>query len=162
LVELLIGDLGGDFAALQTVLDSSPDVLAHNIETVERLSGEIRDRRAAYHTSLEVLRRARREGSRRLVTKSSIMLGVGETSVELEKTFRDLRDAGVDLLTLGQYLRPTPAHVDVDRYVAPTEFDALRDEAMRSGFAGVEAGPLVRSSYHAESLYRRAIERRGD
>ncbi|MCI4336114.1 MAG: lipoyl synthase [Thermoplasmata archaeon] len=156
LVELLIGDLNGDPSALKTVLDAAPDVLAHNIETTRRLSPRVRDRRAGYDQSLTVLRGAKRAGATDLVTKSSVMLGLGETEGELFATFDDLREAGVDLLTLGQYLRPTVSHVPVDRYVPPEEFDRLREEGLARGFAGVEAGPLVRSSYHAADLYRRA------
>lgn len=156
LVELLIGDLGGTDASLGAVLHDPPDVLAHNLETVRRLTPAVRDRRAGYARSLSVLRRAKELGPPGLVTKSSIMLGLGETDEELEESFRDLRAAGVDLLTLGQYLRPGPDHLPVARYVRPDEFERLRDAALSAGFAGVEAGPLVRSSYHAEELYRRA------
>jgi lipoyl synthase len=154
-VELLIGDLGGDPDALDRLLEAPPDVLAHNLETVRRLSPEVRDRRAGYERSLKVLRRAH-EASARPVTKSSIMLGLGETDDELESAFSDLRGAGVDLLTLGQYLRPSTAHRAVDRYVPPDGFDRLRARALAAGFAGVEAGPLVRSSYRAEALFQAA------
>lgn len=156
LVELLIGDLGGSESALDTVLAARPDVLAHNVETVERLSPEVRDRRAGYARSLELLARAKEREPVSTITKSSIMLGLGETDDELDEAFRDLRARGVDLLTLGQYLRPTPAHRAVDRYVPPEEFARLRDRALALGFSGVEASPLVRSSYHAEELYRAA------
>lgn len=161
LVELLVGDLGGDRDALDALLRDPPDVIAHNIETVERLTPGIRDRRASYSTSRSFLRSLRARGPPRLVTKSSIMLGLGETRDELESTFRDLRDDGVDLLTLGQYLRPTREHLPVHSYVPREEFTALREIALASGFAGVEAGPLVRSSYHAEELYRGAFAARG-
>lgn len=160
LVELLIGDLGGRASSLGALLVDPPDVLAHNLETVRRLSAEVRDRRAGYDRSLELLRRLR-EAAPRLVTKSSIMLGLGESAVELDAAFADLRSVGVDLLTLGQYLRPSADHRPVDRYVPPAEFDGLRDRALARGFAGVEAGPLVRSSYHAEELYRSAVASRG-
>jgi lipoyl synthase len=159
LVELLIGDLGGDEASLRTVLASRPDVLAHNLETVRALSGRVRDRRARYDRSLLVLANAKRWGSTGLVTKSSVMLGLGEEPDELDESFSDLRDAGVDLLTLGQYLRPSPRHVPVAEYVLPESFASLRERALAAGFAGVEAGPLVRSSYHAEELYRAARSR---
>jgi lipoyl synthase len=152
-IELLIGDLAGRHASLDAVLADPPDVLAHNLETVRRLSPGVRDHRASYDQSLELLRRARESGPSRLVTKSSIMLGLGESARELAESFRDLRAAGVDLLTLGQYLRPSTTHVPVDRYVPPDEFQRLRETAMDAGFAGVEAGPLVRSSYHAEELF---------
>jgi lipoic acid synthetase len=122
----------------------------------------VRDRRASYEGSLEVLRRARALGPRHLVTKSSLMLGLGETEAELREAFEDLRAAGVDLLTLGQYLRPTAGHVAVQQFVPPEQFERLRDLALSAGFAGVEAGPLVRSSYHADRLFDRARAARGD
>ncbi|HTT14482.1 MAG TPA: lipoyl synthase [Thermoplasmata archaeon] len=161
LVELLIGDLAGDPEALATVLADPPDVLAHNLETTRALSRGVRDPRAGYDRSLAVLAEARARGPRRLVTKSSIMLGLGERDDDLASAFRDLRSAGVDLLTLGQYLRPSADHLPVDRYVTPEEFGRWKSAALAAGFAGVEAGPLVRSSYHAEELYRRAFAARG-
>ena len=161
LVELLVGDLGGDQASLSTLLEDPPDVVAHNIETVRRLSPSVRDRRAGYERSLQLLDDARRLGPAGLVTKSSVMLGLGETTEELRETFRDLRSARVDLLTLGQYLRPTPEHLAVARYVPPEEFTLLKAAALEAGFADAEAGPLVRSSYHAEALFRRAQAIRG-
>jgi lipoyl synthase len=160
-VELLAGDLAGDRNAWERLLAQPPDVLAHNIETVRRLSPEVRDRRASYDRSLGVLRQVRSRDGVGPVTKSSIMLGLGETEEELSETFRDLRGAGVDLLTLGQYLRPSPRHRPVHEYVTPERFDHLKERALHEGFAGVEAGPLVRSSYHAGALYDRAIQRRG-
>jgi lipoyl synthase len=161
-VELLIGDLGGEDAPIATVLREPPDVLAHNLETVRSLSPTVRDRRAGYERSLSVLARVRERAGPGLVTKSSIMLGLGEGEEELRTAFGDLRSAGVDLLTLGQYLRPSPAHVPVERYVPPAEFDRWKVVARGLGFAGVEAGPLVRSSYHAEELFRRARRARGE
>ncbi len=161
LVELLIGDLGGRDASLAKLFEHPPDVLGHNIETVRAHSPRIRDPRAGYDRSLELLRRARTRGPPGLVTKSSIMLGLGESEEALAETMRDLRGVQVDLLTLGQYLRPTADHVPVARYVPPGEFDRDRSLALEIGFAGVETGPLVRSSYHAEELYRRAVARRG-
>jgi lipoic acid synthetase len=155
-VELLVGDLGGEASSLRTVLAAGPDVLAHNIETVRSLSPAVRDRRASYERSLELLDRARAWADRPLVTKSSIMLGLGESDEEVRATIRDLRAHGVNLLTLGQYLRPGPAHRAVSRFVPPEEFDRWADEARSVGFEGVEAGPLVRSSYRAEALFRRA------
>jgi lipoyl synthase len=156
LVELLVGDLGGSVSAISRVVDAAPDVLAHNLETVRRLTPELRDRRAGYPRSLELLARARELGGPGLVTKSSLMLGTGEESDEVGEALRDLRSASVDLLTLGQYLRPSPAHHPVARYVPPEEFSAWRSAALDLGFAGVEAGPLVRSSYRAEALFRAA------
>ncbi|MGA8302620.1 MAG: lipoyl synthase [Thermoplasmata archaeon] len=162
LVELLIGDLGGNEDALASLLVNPPDVLAHNLETVRSLSPAVRDRRAGYERSLGVLRQARATGPKGLVTKSSIMLGLGESEAELSAAFEDLRRVGVDLLTLGQYLRPSPGHLPVQRYVPPDEFDRWRTTASGAGFTGVEAGPMVRSSYHAEQLYRRARSARGE
>jgi len=159
-IELLIGDLGGDPGSLDSLLVEPPDVLAHNLETVRSLSPAVRDRRAGYDRSLQVLGHLRRRGDASLVTKSSIMLGLGESADELDRAFRDLRDAGVDLLTLSQYLRPSTAHVPVARFVRPEEFAELRGRALAAGFAGVEAGPMVRSSYHAEELFRSAAARR--
>ncbi|MCI4348420.1 MAG: lipoyl synthase [Thermoplasmata archaeon] len=160
LVELLIGDLAGREQSLRTVVDAQPDVLAHNLETVRRLSPMARDHRAGYDRSLELLGRAKRLAGVQVVTKSSLMLGLGEDEEELLSAFVDLRDAGVDLLTLGQYLQPSVAHAPVVRFPTPDEFGALRDAALGRGFVGVEAGPLVRSSYRAEELYRRAMDRR--
>ncbi|MCI4353343.1 MAG: lipoyl synthase [Thermoplasmata archaeon] len=161
LVELLIGDLAGRERSLRTVVDAQPDVLAHNLETVRRLSSMARDHRAGYDQSLELLGRVKRLADIRLVTKSSLMLGLGEGAEELAEAFDDLRVAGVDLLTLGQYLQPSAAHAPVVRFPTPDEFGALRAVALGRGFAGVESGPLIRSSYRAEELYRRATDRRG-
>lgn len=161
LVELLVGDLGGREDSLRPLLESPPDVLAHNLETVRSLSSEVRDPRAGYDRSLGVLRAARRFGLEGLVTKSSIMLGLGETDAELETALRDLRSAEVDLLTLGQYLRPDVTHRPVHRYVPPGEFSRWQATALALGFGGAACGPLVRSSYRAEELYRRARAARG-
>ena len=149
-VEVLISDYGGDEAALRAVLDASPQVLNHNIETVERLQRRVRPA-AGYQRSLTVLRRA---GDLRpdIPTKSGLMLGLGEREEEIEATLRDLRGAGVALLTLGQYLRPSADQLPVDRYLSPEEFGSWRQRALALGFRGVVAGPLVRSSYHAEKL----------
>jgi lipoyl synthase len=160
-VELLAGDLGGSEEALRSLLRNPPEVFAHNVETVRSLSPRIRDPRAGYDRSLEVLRRARSIGGKRLVTKTSIMLGLGETAAELVTTLDDLREAGVDLLTFGQYLSPGADHLPVVRYIPPGEFDAWKHRALDRGFAGVESGPLVRSSYHAEELFDRAAAARG-
>ena len=161
LVELLIGDLGGREGPLQTLLESPPDVLAHNLETVRSLSAEVRDPRAGYDRSLGVLSAARRLGSATLVTKSSLMLGLGESDAELETAMRDLRSADVDLVTLGQYLRPGNDHRPVHRYVPPEEFSRWETTARKLGFRGAACGPLVRSSYRAEELYEGARSARG-
>jgi lipoic acid synthetase len=145
-VEVLIPDFQGSEAALMTVLAARPDLLNHNTETVPRLYATVRPQ-ARYDRSLEVLRRAKTAGA---VTKTGLMVGLGETADELLAVFADLRGAGCDILTVGQYLQPTREHLPVARYYDPSEFDALRDHAVRLGFAHVEAGPLVRSSYHAD------------
>lgn len=147
-VEVLIPDFQGDPAALATVLAAQPDILNHNLETVERLQPAVRPQ-ADYARSLAVLRRAADAGAR---TKSGLMLGMGETEAEIRAALRDLRAAGVTLLTLGQYLAPSSAHHPVDRFVPPAEFDRRRDEALALGFATVAAAPHVRSSYHADEL----------
>lgn len=161
LVELLVGDLGGQDEPIRKLLESPPDVLAHNLETVRALTPEVRDPRAGYDRSLDVLRAFRRLGPQGLVTKSSVMLGLGETDPDLETALGDLRSAEVDLLTLGQYLRPTPTHRPVQRYVRPEEFSRWQSTALSLGFLGAACGPLVRSSYRAEELYRGARARRG-
>ena len=160
-VELLIGDLGGREESLRELLESPPDVLAHNLETVRSLSREVRDPRAGYDRSLGVLAAARRLGASTLVTKSSIMLGLGETDPELESALRDLHAVDVDLVTLGQYLRPGNEHRPVARYVSPEAFSRWQSTALAIGFRGAACGPLVRSSYRAEELFERARAARG-
>lgn len=156
--EVLAGDLGGSSESLATVLRARPDVFAHNLETVSRLSPTVRDRRATYDRSLEVLRRAKELPGGARVTKSSLMLGLGETFDEVLDAFRDLREAGVDLLTLGQYLRPGGIGFHpVDRYVTPAEFEELASRARQAGFRGVASGPMVRSSYRADELLEAAL-----
>jgi lipoic acid synthetase len=147
-VEVLIPDFQGSAEALETVLRARPDVLNHNIETVPRLYGPVRPG-SRYARSLELFRRASGHPTEP-VTKSGMMLGLGETPDEVRATMADLRAAGVQLLTLGQYLRPSPAHLPVVRYVPPAEFEALGSDGRALGFRHVEAGPLVRSSYHAK------------
>ena len=149
-VEVLIADYGGDEAALRTVLEAAPDVLNHNLETVARLQRKIRPA-ASYERSLFVLRRAG-ELAPGIPTKSGLILGMGERDDEVETALRDLRAAGVTRLTLGQYLRPSPDHLPQARWVTPAEFAALARTARALGFRQVASGPLVRSSYHAESL----------
>jgi lipoyl synthase len=149
LVEVLVSDFQGDRAAVEAVLAAGPDVYAHNVETVERLTPSVRDARCDYRQSLDVLRHAKQAGPARLLTKSSIMLGLGETEDDLRATFADLRAAGVDIVTLGQYLRPTAAHLPVARWWRPDEFEHLAAAGAAMGFAHVQASPLTRSSYHA-------------
>jgi lipoic acid synthetase len=148
LIEALVGDFGGRKRDLDTLFESAPDVFAHNIEVTRRLTPKIRDQRCNYDLSLDVLRYAKERASGRYV-KSSIMVGIGETDDEVMETMADLRKAGVDIVTLGQYLRPTPKHAPVMRYVEPERFLAYENEAKALGFAFVASGPLVRSSYHA-------------
>jgi lipoic acid synthetase len=148
-VEVLIPDFGGNWAALSTVMEAGPDILNHNLETVPRLYRRVRPR-AIYTQSLELLRRAR-ELSPPTPTKSGVMVGLGESRAELLQVFEDLRTNRVDVLTVGQYMRPTLRHLPVERYVPPAEFDELRELARGLGFRHVESAPLVRSSYHAHT-----------
>jgi lipoic acid synthetase len=145
-VELLVPDLKGDWDALAIILASRPDVLNHNTETVPRLYRHVRPG-ASFSRSLELLRRSREAG---LLTKSGIMVGLGEEWDEVVETVRAIRTAGTDVLTVGQYLRPSASHLPIVRYWTPDEFDELRALALGLGYAHVESGPLVRSSYHAE------------
>jgi lipoic acid synthetase len=158
-VEVLIPDFQGNAAALDAVLDAAPEILNHNVETVPRLYRRVRPE-AKYAQSLELLARAdafrRRTGSA-LRTKSGVMVGLGETFAELAATLADLRGAGCDIATLGQYLQPHAKRLPVERYYTPEEFEEFRREGERLGFAHVESGPLVRSSYHA----RRALAASG-
>jgi lipoic acid synthetase len=149
-VEVLIPDFCGNWEALQTVLEERPEVLNHNIETVPRLYRRVRPD-AIYERSLELLSRAHafRSAGLAMRTKSGIMAGLGETAVELLQTLRDLQRQGCDIATVGQYLQPYEKRLPVEKYYTPEEFDEIRTEALRMGFTHVEAGPLVRSSYHA-------------
>ncbi|AKT42440.1 lipoyl synthase [Chondromyces crocatus] len=176
LIETLVGDFQGHMSHVDTVVESGPDVFAHNIEVVRRLTRTIRDVRAGYDQSLEVLRRAKAkqralskasegdgsEAARRL-TKSSIMVGLGETDEELLETLRDLREAEVDVVTLGQYLRPSPKYAPVKRFMTPDEFTALGKAAMEMGFLYAASAPLVRSSYKAAEVFiRSALRGKGE
>lgn len=156
-VELLIPDFNAVPEQLAEVFSSRPEVLAHNIETVPRIFKRIRPG-FRYERSLEVITRAREDG---LVTKSNLILGMGEERSEVSQALRDLHDAGCELITITQYLRPSVRHHPVERWVKPHEFVELKEEADEIGFAGVMSGPLVRSSYRAGRLYQQAIERRG-
>src|SRR5262249_26271564 len=146
LVEILTPDWQGNLDCALIAAESGAEVLAHNVEVVERLQRTIRDARCNYVASLSILRAYQRFAPERH-TKSSIMLGVGETHDEVLRTLSDLREVGVSIVTLGQYLRPSPAHAPVERYVPPDEFEAYRREAQGMGFLFVASGPLVRSSY---------------
>ena len=153
-VEVLIPDFQGKAEALQIVMDARPDILNHNIETVERLSDSVRSK-AKYRRTLELLSRAK-EMRPEIPTKSSIMIGLGETWDEILQTMDDLRDHDVDILTIGQYLQPTRKHLKVEKYYTPDEFAELKTEGMKRGFRHVESGPLVRSSYRAHEQVKAA------
>ncbi|MBC7307892.1 MAG: lipoyl synthase, partial [Dietzia sp.] len=157
-VEVLIPDFNAVPDQLAEVFSARPEVLAHNLETVPRVFKRIRPG-FRYDRSLSVLTRAREDG---LVTKSNLILGMGETYEEAVEALQDLHDAGCDLVTITQYLRPSVRHHPVERWVKPEEFVALSEEAQRIGFAGVMAGPLVRSSYRAGRLWAQAMQRRGE
>jgi lipoyl synthase len=150
-VEVLIPDFKGDAAALQVVMDAAPDVLNHNTETVPRLYRHVRPG-ARFERSLELLGRAKAAG---LLTKSGIMVGLGEEPEEVRETVRRIREAGTDILTVGQYLRPSADHLPIARYYEPAEFAEIKRYAVGLGYRHVESGPLVRSSYHAEEQVSR-------
>lgn len=151
IVEVLVPDFHAQDWCIQIVLDAEPDIYNHNMETVERLTPLVRSR-AKYRTSLQVLRRAR-ELSPKVVTKSGVMLGLGEKETDLFQTMDDLREVGCQVLTMGQYLRPTPKHLPVVEYITPEQFNYYGDIARRKGFEHVASGPLVRSSYHAADFH---------
>ncbi|WP_166355934.1 lipoyl synthase [Phytoactinopolyspora limicola] len=157
-VEILTPDFSGKQHLLQEVFDAAPEVFAHNVETVPRIFKRIRPA-FSYQRSLDVLSMSRAAG---MITKSNLILGMGETREEISQALVDLHDAGCDLITITQYLRPSPRHHPVDRWVTPEEFDELGAEATEIGYAGVMSGPLVRSSYRAGRLYRQAMAARTD
>lgn len=155
-VEALIPDFSGDEGALQKVVEARPDVVGHNLETVRRLTPFVRDRRAGYHLSLRVLATLKQLDPH-ILTKSSLLLGLGETEEEIEEALWDLRRVGVDILVLGQYLRPTPRELPVARYVPPGEFSAWEKRAKAMGFRAVVAGPLVRTSFRAAEVFAELV-----
>jgi len=155
-VESLIPDFTGNVNSIIKIVESGPDVLSHNIETVRRLSPKIRDVRASYDQSLSVLKKSK-EIDLRIYTKSSIMLGLGESEQEIIEAARDLRSVGVDILTMGQYLQPTPWHFPVVDYISPERFSRLKEVAEGMGFVYVASGPLVRSSYKAGEFFNEKI-----
>ncbi len=165
LVEALVSDFRGRVESIEAIVDSGVDVYAHNIETVKALQYRVRDPRANYDQSLETLKVAKRiaaerresAGRKPMFTKSSIMLGLGETEDELKEAFADLRAHGADVLTLGQYLRPTATHLPVERFYSPEEFAALEEIARDYGFLYIAAGPLVRSSYRAGEFFIQSL-----
>ena len=160
LVEVLIPDFGGDPTAVRRIIDAGPDVIAHNVETVERLQWPVRDRRAGYEQTLDVLQQVDEESD--IHTKTSIMLGLGEYDHEVYRTLRDLRNVGVDIVTLGQYLQPSRSHLDVFDYVHPDVFDTWQRVAEAElGFLYCASGPMVRSSYKAGEFFVEALVREG-
>ncbi len=152
-VEILSGDYRGDLAALDIVLDAKPDVFAHNLETVRRLTPRVRDKRAKYDQSLHILQHAKERAPERF-TKTSLMLGLGETDAEIEQAMDDARSVGVDIFTIGQYLQPTKKHLPVEEFVTPQKFAELGLLARSKGFHQVVSSPLSRSSYHAEQAFQ--------
>jgi lipoic acid synthetase len=166
IVEALVPDFRGDFSCVREIVNSGLDVYSHNVETVKRLQYRVRDPRAGYLQSLETLQYAKTyaaEQGQDLYSKSALMVGLGETDKELAESFEDLRIFGVDVLTLGQYLRPSLSHLPVERYVTPAEFEKLADVARTKGFLYVAAGPMVRSSYRAGEFFIQGVinERKG-
>jgi lipoic acid synthetase len=151
-VEILSGDYRGDLVAVDIVVDAEPDVFAHNLETVRRLTPTVRDKRAGYDQSLKVLDYVKRRAPNRF-TKTSVMLGLGETEAEIESAMDDARSAGVDIFTMGQYLQPSKKHLPVTEFVTPEKFAQLGHLAQRKGFHQVVSSPLSRSSYHAEQAF---------
>lgn len=156
LIELLISDLNGNFAALKVILDANPDVLGHNVETVERLQGAIRDPRANYKKSLSILEKSKKLRPD-IYTKSSLMLGLSEMEEEVTQTMKDLRAINVDFVTFGQYLRPSPFHVAIHEYIKPEQFNKYQLIAKDLGFLYCASGPFVRSSYRAGELFLKNI-----
>jgi lipoic acid synthetase len=152
-VECLTGDFAGNLASLDIVLDAEPEVLAHNLETVERLQATVRDRRATYRQSLSILEHAKQSGKVRF-TKTSLMLGLGETESEVEQAMDDARAIGVDIFTMGQYLQPTKRHLKVEEFITPEKFARLGKIGETKGFRQVVSSPLSRSSYHAEQAFQ--------
>ncbi|KAM0668972.1 hypothetical protein ACQRIU_002534 [Beauveria bassiana] len=154
LVEALTGDFGGDLDMVRIVAESGLDVYAHNVETVEGLTPYVRDRRATFRQSLKVLKHVKDvRGDQGIITKTSIMLGLGEQQQELVDAMTELRKAGVDVVTFGQYMRPTKRHLKVEKYITPDEFEMWRQRALDMGFLYVASGPLVRSSYKAGEAF---------
>jgi lipoic acid synthetase len=156
IVESLIPDFKGNVRSIKKIVEARPEVISHNIETIKRLSCKIRDNRASYEQSLSVLKKCKEMNSL-IYTKSSIMLGLGESKEEIIETMKDLRTIGVDILTMGQYLQPTATHLPVVEYISPTQFDMLKKIAETMGFVFVASGPLVRSSYRAGEFFLEKI-----
>ena len=158
-VELLAGDFNENPAALHTILQAKPDVFAHNLETVQRLTPRVRDARAHYLKSLRVLKFMKTNADYNIFTKTGLMLGLGEMRDEVEATLAEARHELVDFVTMGQYMRPTHKHLSIKRWVTPEEFQEFGAVALRLGFKSAASGPLVRSSYRAREYYEAAIEK---
>ena len=152
IVEVLIPDFKGDIDSLKKIIDAKPEVIAHNIETIERLQKKVRDVRANYEQSLRVLENIKKL-NQKIYTKSSIMLGLGETDEEVVQAMKDLKAINVDILTIGQYLRPTDWHIPISSFVSPEKFDYFKQKALELGFLFCASGPFVRSSYKAGELF---------
>lgn len=161
IIETLIPDFRGKESALQKLVEARPDVISHNIETVERLTEEIRDARAGYRQSIEVLRMAREMSDGRVITKSGMMVGLGESEKEVHQAMKDVRDAGTEIFTMGQYLQPSPRHAQLKEYSRPEAFKGYEKKGYELGFKYMECGPLVRSSYKAgEPFIKRILQSR--
>ena len=161
LIEVLTPDFRGQKHLISEIINSDPHVFAHNIETVERLTPQVRDRRASYQQSLNVLRQVKEE-KQHIFTKSSLMLGLGETEDEIKQTLTDLRKVACDVITFGQYLRPTKRHLPVQKYLTPKEFDEWKETALSMGFLYSASGPLVRSSYRAGEYFIKGVLEKGN
>ena len=158
-VEILIPDFKGDLSCLNRIAETEPHVLGHNLETVKRLYPRVGRDIKNYYVSLKVLEYSKKKS---LITKSGIMVGLGESETEIKELFGNLREAGVDLLTVGQYLQPTSKNLPVEKYYTPEEFKMLKETALSFGFFAVESGPMVRSSYNAEKMYNAVLSKRGE
>ena len=158
-LEFLGGDFNGKAESLQKILEAEPEVFAHNLETVRRLSPRVRDARASYDQSLEVLAMIKKISTKTVLTKSAIMVGLGETQQEVFETLRDLRQVDVDIVTIGQYMRPSKRHLAIQEFVTPEQFRVLEEKALDMGFKAVACSPLVRSSYRADFYYGQAIDK---
>jgi lipoic acid synthetase len=157
IIETLIPDFSSRDSSIRTLVDSMPDVVSHNLETVERLTPKVRDQRANYKQSLGVLRKIRQFSKDRIITKSGLMVGLGETTDEIRQSMQDLLDIGVEIITIGQYLRPSDAHLPVKEFIIPEKFKEYENLAYESGFKYVTSGPLVRSSFKAAEPFLKNI-----
>ncbi len=159
-IEILGGDFQKNKESLAAIIDAKPEIYAHNLETIRRLTPRVRDARAGYQQSLDVLRIVKESATHEMYTKSALMLGLGETLDEVVECLEDMREYGVDFITIGQYMRPTKKHLSIKRWVHPDEFAMLAEKAKELGFMSVASGPLVRSSYKANEFYEEAMRNR--